>query len=336
MVTTTTKGHEIELKRRLFILSLGLKPGHLRARLGVPSSLRRVLGNAIYSSQRPYCPEALVDEATFTQAQALLQHRPHTPRIPHASTYLLAGLVRCPCGSNMTGHMVRKRKDGPLYRYYRCTRHAQVGSAACPGFAVHAQPLEDVVVESLFDLSLHPERLRTLLATEIATRRKTVQPLQKEVQRLRRALAAVEQRDTRIKDGFARGFYEIEDAMAQKAQAATERDALTSTYTEAQEQLAHAEADSTDCDRVISALQHLWDVYSHLPFDGKRELLRAVIDVVALEEPRAGHLDCPTPGRPCHERAGGQTSFCSRGERVVIGVHNPPTTKDSRRPARPS
>ena len=36
MVTTTTKGHEIELKRRLFILSLGLKPGHLRARLGVP------------------------------------------------------------------------------------------------------------------------------------------------------------------------------------------------------------------------------------------------------------------------------------------------------------
>ena len=290
MVTTTTKGHEIELKRRLFILSLGLKPGHLRARLGVPSSLRRVLGNAIYSSQRPYCPEALVDEATFTQAQALLQHRPHTPRIPHASTYLLAGLVRCPCGSNMTGHMVRKRKDGPLYRYYRCTRHAQVGSAACPGFAVHAQPLEDVVVESLFDLSLHPERLRTLLATEIATRRKTVQPLQKEVQRLRRALAAVEQRDTRIKDGFARGFYEIEDAMAQKAQAATEREALTLAYTEDQEQLAHAEADTTDVDRVVRALEHLWDVYSHLPFDGKRELLRAVIDTVALESRERGTL----------------------------------------------
>ncbi len=35
-MVTTTKGHEIELKRRLFILSLGLKPGHLRARLGVP------------------------------------------------------------------------------------------------------------------------------------------------------------------------------------------------------------------------------------------------------------------------------------------------------------
>ncbi len=107
---------------------------------------------------------------------------------------------------------------------------------------------------------------------------------------MRRALAAVEQRATRIKDGFARGLYEIEDAMAQKAQAATEREALTLAYTEAQERLAHAEADTTDVDRVVSALEHLWDVYSHLPFDGKRELLRAVIDGVALESRERGTL----------------------------------------------
>ena len=48
--------------------------------------------------------------------------------------------------------------------------------------------------------------------------------------------------------------------------------------------------------RVVQALEHLWDVYSHLSFDGKRELLRAVIDGVALESPQRGvltvqHLD---------------------------------------------
>ena len=185
--------------------------------------MRRLLANPIYHSLRPYCSEALVDQVTFTQAQALLRHRPHTARISHNSIYLLAGMVRCPCGGNMTGHMVRKRKDGPLCRYYRCTRHAQVGRAACPGFAVHAQPLEDVVVESLFDLSLDPQQLRTMLATETATRKKTVPPLQKEVQRLRRALAAVEQRDARIQVGFAKGLYTLEEATTQRTQAVKER-----------------------------------------------------------------------------------------------------------------
>ncbi len=107
---------------------------------------------------------------------------------------------------------------------------------------------------------------------------------------MRRALATVEQRDTRIKDGFARGLYTVEDALAQRTQAATERQALDPAYTEAQGQLAHAEADTTDVDMVIQALEHLWDVYSHLPFDGKRELLRAVIDGVALESRERGTL----------------------------------------------
>ena len=35
-MVTTRKGHELELKRRLFILSLNMKPGDLRSLLGVP------------------------------------------------------------------------------------------------------------------------------------------------------------------------------------------------------------------------------------------------------------------------------------------------------------
>ncbi len=114
--------------------------------------------------------------------------------------------------------------------------------------------------------------------------------MQKEVQRLRRALAAVEQRDARVQVGFAKGLYTLEEATTQRTQAATERQALDMAYTEAQGQLAHAEADSTDVDRVVRALEHLWDVYSHLPFDGKRELLRTVIDGVALESRERGTL----------------------------------------------
>ncbi|MEE9123330.1 MAG: recombinase family protein [candidate division NC10 bacterium] len=272
--------------------------GH-RTRAGhlwIPTSVRRLLANPIYSSQPSYCPEALVDEATASQAKALLEHRPKTARIPHNSIYLLAGMVKCSCGGNMTGHAVRKRKGGKLYRYYRCTAHAQVGTAKCPGLAVHAQPLEDKVTEALFDLSLDPKKLRAMLASETATRQKLVPPLQKEVQRLRRAVAAVEQRDARIQVGFTKGLYTLEEAVAQRTQAATERSALDAAYAEAQEKLAHAEADTTDVDFVVGCLEHLWDVYKELDFDGKRELLRGVIEGVALESPERGvltvqHLD---------------------------------------------
>ncbi len=129
-----------------------------------------------------------------------------------------------------------------------------------------------------------------MLATETATRQKTVPPLQKEVQRLRRAAAAVEQRDTRIKDGYAKGLYTVEDAIAQRAQAATERSSLDAAYKDAQEKLTEAEADTTDVDFVVGCLEHLWDAYSHLDFAGKRELLQAVIEGVVLKDRARGTL----------------------------------------------
>ena len=63
---------------------------------------------------------------------------------------------------------------------------------------------------------------------------------------MRRALAAVEQRDARIQVGFAKGLYTLEEATAQRTQAVKERQALETAYTEVQGQLAHAEADTTD------------------------------------------------------------------------------------------
>ncbi len=107
---------------------------------------------------------------------------------------------------------------------------------------------------------------------------------------MRRALAAVEQRDARVQVGFAKGLYTIEEATTQRTRAATERSGLDAAYAEAQEKLAHAEADTTNVDVVVQCLEHLWDVYSHLPFDGKRELLRTVIDGVALESRERGTL----------------------------------------------
>ncbi len=116
------------------------------------------------------------------------------------------------------------------------------------------------------------------------------------MQRLRRALAAVEQRDARVQVGFAKGLYTIEEATTQRTRAATERSGLDAAYAEAQEKLAHAEADTTNVDVVVQCLEHLWDVYSNLPFEGKRDLLRGVVEGVALESPQRGvltvqHLD---------------------------------------------
>ncbi|MCZ6479177.1 MAG: hypothetical protein O6929_02040 [candidate division NC10 bacterium] len=127
---------------------------------------------------------------------------------------------------------------------------------------------------------------------------------------MRRALAVVEQRDARIQFGFAKGLYTLEEATTQRTQAVKERQALETAYTKVQGQLAHAEADTTDVDRVVQALEHLWDVYSHLPFEGKRELLRGVIAGVALESQQRGVLTV-------QHMDGGLISDHGKGKRVL-------------------
>jgi len=114
-----------------------------RTRSGKPwanPTIRRILGNPVYAGDliynkrdtsvpgrvkfRPVAEHiryeggvpAIIDRATFEEAQAILKRVPSFPHGAQASNYILSGLVKCgKCGANMVGHSHygRNRKEAP-------------------------------------------------------------------------------------------------------------------------------------------------------------------------------------------------------------------------------
>jgi site-specific DNA recombinase len=132
------------------------RKGHARGgQRFTPSTLRRLLRNAIYRGQIRYRDEvhagehaALVDESTWQQVQTLLQDHHPQPGMHRTSGALLQGLLRCAsCGCPMSSS--QSSKGSRRYRYYLCRQAQRRGWPSCPAPAVPAGPLEALVLAQL-------------------------------------------------------------------------------------------------------------------------------------------------------------------------------------------
>ena len=93
--------------------------------------------------------EAMVDRCAFEAVQKVIWHGKKRPR-SKPERYLLSGLVRCgKCGSAMCGKA--DRKDGKVYRHYRCNGNAHRGKEFCEGTSVRADALEQAVLAKVHE-----------------------------------------------------------------------------------------------------------------------------------------------------------------------------------------
>lgn len=120
-----------------------------------------------------------VSEEDWQKVQSEMDARRQRPRLG-TSTYLLAGLVYCPCGRLMIGHSQPRQKSGvrrDAYRpgddaisYYLCPGHQQ--HAGCPMGKIHAEVIETGVVALLHDdilTDVHLTDLRRRLGHDLET-----------------------------------------------------------------------------------------------------------------------------------------------------------------------
>ncbi|MGH9074832.1 MAG: recombinase family protein, partial [Acidimicrobiales bacterium] len=117
----------------------------------------RVLRNPVYLGKISHGDDlhegkhgAIVDEAAFARAQALLDERAaeSTKVRPTTSAYLLSGLLRCQaCQGAYVGAGAHGRNG--FYRYYVCRTRQAKGPRACPGKRIPADDLEAAVTGSL-------------------------------------------------------------------------------------------------------------------------------------------------------------------------------------------
>ena len=99
---------------------------------------------------RPQAHPPLVDEATFTAVQQLIDERGEDPgkRRSNGSDYLLSGLVRCrPCGRHYVGTAAHGR--GGRYVYYTCQGRVRFGQSSCDAERLPADQLDQAVIRTL-------------------------------------------------------------------------------------------------------------------------------------------------------------------------------------------
>jgi site-specific DNA recombinase len=226
---------------------------------------------------------AIVSEDTFAAAQELLRKRATLAPRSQGARYLLSGLVRCGlCGGKMYGQDTTGRARGGSFRYYRCWQHTQKGPAACSGLSVRSDDLDAVIVQSLFDLRVDAEQLRQLAAEQSVRLREEVVPLRAEIGRLEGLVRTLEQREGRVMEAYEDGAYSATDMAARRAAIVAERGQVERLLDDARSRVAEADGEAVDVDLVVRVLETGFDVFEHLDFEGRRELVRAVVSEIAV------------------------------------------------------
>ncbi len=115
----------------------------------------------------PVAMPPLIDENTFYAAQERLSQsnpRKTAPRIT-SSNVLLTGVATC---SHCGGSMKIQTGKGGRYRYYKCRSCMDKGKAACKGVTIPEAKLDKMVLESLCEHVITPERMGAAIEMLIA------------------------------------------------------------------------------------------------------------------------------------------------------------------------
>ena len=123
------------------------------------------------------CPQ-IVDPgliASVAARRAKAAPRVTAPRLTNSPT-LLSAIAKCgspTCGCGLT---IRTGKGG-RYKYYTCNARASRAASACDTKAIRDKVLDPIVIETLLQRVLHPERLKVLVSrvlevSDVANRRR--------------------------------------------------------------------------------------------------------------------------------------------------------------------
>lgn len=172
------------------------------------------------------CP-AIVDEATFQNAQRLLRKRdPRTtpPRIT-SSSVLLGGIALCGfCGGRLqltTG----TGRNKTVHRYYKCATKLHTGQ--CPGgegISIPEEALNSLVVSAVITQLITSERVQEIVARAVERQSVAQGGASDRIKILKKNLTAVKRQEANLWDlgaelglGAANGFRTKLDALQEEA-----------------------------------------------------------------------------------------------------------------------
>jgi site-specific DNA recombinase len=224
----------------------------------------------------------VVDQETWDQAERIREGRPRVDRGGSAraqsSAYLLAGLLKCPCGHAWVG--IQGGKQGE--RFYACAGARSAGAAKCASRSIRAATLDAFIVERVRETWPLKGGFRAEMLSGLAER---VREHEVRVKALRGRLDTLEASLERFKGDYKAGKLAAEVYMELIREGRVEREQTTS-------QLAAADAEGRALAGSHVDLEHARDWYARLDewealeLTERQQILRMLIARVQVSRPK--------------------------------------------------
>jgi DNA invertase Pin-like site-specific DNA recombinase len=240
---------------------------------------------------------AIIDDATFEKAQAILKERSRKHGAAafrsgraKGSPYLLSGLIHCTrCGHKYHGRYVAKgklRRDGsrPKTYYYACNSYINGRRAECPGSFFRRDPLESGVlarVKSRIDFILGnggKERLKALIAKEFEADRPDIETETRDIEK--RAKVIDMKIDTLLESLTPENKRFVDPKLVALGD---ERDVLQQRLRELKANREEEVDTGALADTIMAAVSGFDDLFPHGTIEEKKELIGLFVEKIELD-----------------------------------------------------
>lgn len=240
-------------------------------------------GEVVASGQH----EAIVDGLVFDRVQDLMAS--HASRVyrkrPKGVEYdfLLTGVLRCPCGFDLTTSSSSGRKK--RYYYYRCSGLSKRSNHECTVKQVRAEVLEEAVLDAIREAARKPDVLDRAMQHAEALARDDQGPVQERIKQLRRDLKDTADRRKSFFGQVLVAGVEASRSAREQLQALEEREAqIEQSLHHAHGELEAAKNRVVDLGAMRQSLLAFDECYDHLDVAERKELLSLLVGQVEVHK----------------------------------------------------
>jgi site-specific DNA recombinase len=245
----------------------------------------------------------IIDEDTHRHAQQVsLQNTRFNPRGVEPGAWLLRGLVTCGhCHVSCSCQKMRGR-PGHFLHYYNCSHHdlLRAGSEEnrCPERNIRADQLDAFVFEEIRQALIAPEQLIAGEHAVIANQPQTDDDLlAAQLHSLDRKLDGQDRERVRLLDAYQAELIDLDELTRRTRAIATRRSALAAERDTLREHRTELAQQNQLRHRLAGFAKHVIASIENLDFDGRQQLVRAVIEKVTVTGCRVEiHLKIPLTG----------------------------------------
>jgi hypothetical protein len=171
----------------------------------------KVPGNTPVVYSHHYPELQIISFEQWNRLKRIREQRKKLPPKAVGSTYIYAGLLRCPkCGGKTMGQYKWLRQYGQKEKEYTCRQFHVYGKAACPGTQVMEKSVTRAVIPFLADLLENKLGLRGYVEEE--ARRMVIEGQEGRIQRLRGQIEAARTQLGKVQQMTVQGLMTTEEA----------------------------------------------------------------------------------------------------------------------------